>query len=66
MEYGKIHPVFSALRKDTNAAAALGWEYKWNPVTYLKLEAEYLQNSSNIEVYDYDRVSAFISLRYDF
>jgi hypothetical protein len=66
MEYGKIHPVFSVLRKDDFYAAALGWEAKLTPVTVFKAEAEYSQNSSNIEIYEYDRTTAFISLRYNF
>lgn len=66
LEYGKTHPVFNMLREDQNFSAALGWEIKLNPVTVFTAEAEYSENSSNIDVYDYDRSSAFISLRYLF
>ena len=66
MEYGKTHPVFSVLRKDQLYAATFGWETKLNSVTVFTVEAEYSENSSNIDIYDYDRTSAFISLRYNF
>ena len=66
MEYGKTHPVFNMLRDDQLYSATFGWEIKLNPVTVFTAEAEYSENSSNIDVYDYDRTSAFISLRYNF
>lgn len=66
IEHGGKHPVFNVLRQDRAASTSLGWELNLTPVTVLNLEAAYLQNSSNINVYDYVRKSAFVSLRYDF
>ena len=65
-EYGGRHPVFNNLRQDDSYTAGLGWQLNLTPVTVLSAEAEYLHNSSNIDIYSYDRKSAFISLRYDF
>ena len=65
MKYGAYNPVFGITRDDKQFSASLGWEYKLNQSTVLA-EAEYLKNSSNIDLYAYDRKSAFISLSYNF
>ncbi len=66
MKYGATNPVFGVTRKDNLLSAAIGWEINLNNVTVLAAETEYLTNSSNIDLYKYDRKSAFISLRYNF
>lgn len=65
-KYEAADPLFLATRKDEQIDAVLGLRVRVRERLILKPQVTYTSNASNIALYDYDRVTAAVTLRAEF
>ena len=65
-EYAARDPLFLADRRDTQVDASLGLRYIVMRAISLRPRVTYTRNFSNIDLYDYSRVTASLALRAEF
>lgn len=64
--YQDTDPFFGVRRKDRNLSFEAAVGYLLTRSLGLRLELSYADNSSNVELFEYDRLVAALKLRYDF
>jgi len=65
-EYDERHPLFAQVRDDSFYRAELELSYRFNPQWRMLTTLSYMQNKSNIEIYQYRRTRGWIGVRYAF
>lgn len=65
-EYAAADPLFLADRRDTQVDASLGLRFIVMRAISLRPRVTYTRNFSNIDLYDYSRVTASLALRAEF
>jgi len=65
-DYRDPIPLLGVERRDDNHSASLGALYFITRALSARVEVQYFQNHSNIELYKYDRTVVAAKLRYDF
>ena len=58
--------IFNAQRKDNQTDATLGVLWRVDRVWSVRPQVTYMRNTSNIDIYAFDRYEASITLRRDF
>ena len=61
-----IHPVFGKRREESYSQLALEWNWHFVPHWSAGLTLNHFNNSSNIEIYSYDRTQEYATLGYSF
>ena len=64
--YNGVEPLFLVERRDNQYDARLGMSYLFAPKWTLTPQVAYTNNQSNIELNEYDRTVASVSVRRDF
>lgn len=64
--YGGVDPTFLVTRKDNQYDARIGVAYTFLPLWTLTPQVAYTKNNSNIELNEYDRTVAGVTVRKDF
>ena len=65
-EYGGEHPIFGDTRADDFVNIIAGADYLLNRHWSVRPEVTYSSNSSSLEINDYDRLRAMVTVRRDF
>lgn len=65
-DYDDVDPLFLTAREDEQFDAALGLRWQARENMFVVPTVTYTDSSSNIAIYDYDRVTASVSLRFEF
>ena len=64
-DYNGLDPIYVAERHDEYWRTSLGWSYRLTPHADIGLEFEHTRNSSNIDLYSFERTRAFVISRYE-
>ena len=65
-DFRHMHSLFGKTRHETLWGVSSGWKWQQSQQVSYVLDASYLDNDSNIEIYTYDRWVLMATLRYDF
>ena len=65
-EYGAPDPLFLVTREDDLVLASVGLRYQVDRMFSVRPELRYTNNSSEIELNEFDRVEVGVSVRADF
>jgi hypothetical protein len=64
-DYDDIDPLFGSARSDSYVRATAGWLWRWHPRWSWRAEVDYSRNTSDVELYEFDRTRFFLSARYE-
>jgi len=65
-DYSKVNYLFQRKRNDRLYDLKLGADWHWDRLWMLRPQLSYSKNSSNIAIYDYDRMDVFLTVRREF
>ena len=66
IEYDEEHPAFAQVRDDTSYQGSFSWGWRFNDRLDLTLRAEYIDNDSNLTLYQYQRWLSSVGVQFKF
>lgn len=64
--YNAEDPLYNETRQDTFAYFEFGWRWYFIDSTFARLGYSYTKNSSNLELYKFDRTQYFLGVQYNY